>query len=162
SYGPFRPGREGAEHFPSPEKTAQDFALMRAMGVNVIRVYHSPPAWLLDLAREHGLRALVTIPWHKRVLFLDDRRALAATRDAVRRAARAGAVHPAVMGYFVDNEIPPDLVRWYGARRIERFIDELAGIVKEEDAGALVSYANFPPTEYLLPANLDFYSYNVY
>jgi glycosyltransferase involved in cell wall biosynthesis len=162
TYGPFRPATPGASFLPAPERVAADFAQMRQLGFNTLRLYHTPPRWLLDLAQEHRLRALVTIPWHQRVLFLDDRAALATIRDNVAQAAVANAGHPALLGFFVDNEIPPDLVRWYGARRMEEFLNSLVRIVKRHDPLALAAYANFPPTEYLLPAEVDFYSYNVY
>jgi glycosyltransferase involved in cell wall biosynthesis len=135
---------------------------MRGLGINVLRIYHSPPRWFLDLAREHRLRVMVTIPWHKRVLFLDEREAVQTIQKNVALAAQANAGHPALLGFFIDNEIPPDLVRWYGAQRMEQFLNGLVRIVKEHDPLALAAYANFPPTEYLLPSEVDFYSYNVY
>lgn len=162
TYGPFRPASEGGPNLPLPEKVARDFQLMRELGVNVIRVYHTPPRWFLDLARDQRMRVMVTIPWHKRVLFLDDSRAVETIRQNVAKAAQANAGHPAMLGFFIDNEIPPDLVRWYGARRMEEFLNSLVRIVKKNDPLALAAYANFPPTEYLLPGEVDFYSYNVY
>jgi glycosyltransferase involved in cell wall biosynthesis len=162
TYGPFRPEKEGGTQLPSPEKAARDLRLMRELGVNVLRVYHTPPRWFLDLAEAERLRVMVTIPWHKRVLFLDEREAVATIQHNVRQAAIANAGHPAMLGFFIDNEIPSDLVRWYGARRMEEFLNGLVRIVKEHDPFALAAYANFPPTEYLLPSEVDFYSYNVY
>ena len=162
TYGPFRPATEGGPNLPAPEKVAEDFRLMRGLGINVLRIYHSPPRWFLDLAREHRLRVMVTIPWHKRVLFLDEREAVQTIQRNVALAAQANAGHPALLGFFIDNEIPPDLVRWYGAQRMEQFLNGLVRIVKENDPLALAAYANFPPTEYLLPSEVDFYSYNVY
>jgi glycosyltransferase involved in cell wall biosynthesis len=162
TYGPFRPATEDGPNLPSPQKVVVDFGLMREMGVNVLRVYHTPPRWFLDLAAKHRLRVMVTIPWHKRVLFLDDHEAVQTIRDNVAEAAKANAGHPAMLGFFIDNEIPPDLVRWYGSRRMEEFLNSLVRIVKKHDPLALAAYANFPPTEYLLPDEVDFYSYNVY
>jgi len=162
TYGPFRPATEGGPNLPAAERVALDFSLMRAMGVNMLRIYHTPPRWFLDLAQVHRLRVMVTIPWHKRVLFLDERAAVATVQRNVAAAAQAHADHPALLGFFIDNEIPPDLVRWYGSRRIEAFLNSLVRIVKEEDPLALAAYANFPSTEYLLPGEVDFYSYNVY
>ncbi len=159
TYGPFRPPKEGAPNLPLPEKVAVDFELMRKLGVNVLRIYHTPPRWFLDLALKHRLRVMVTIPWFKRVLFLDEREAVDTIRGNVAKAAMANAGHPAMLGFFIDNEIPPDLVRWYGARRIEEFLNSLVRIVKKHDPLALAAYANFPPTEYLLPSDVDFYSY---
>ncbi len=162
TYGPFRPATADGHHLPAPEKVAIDFALMRALGINVLRLYDTPPRWFLDLAAQHRLRVMVTINWHKSVLFLDDRQAVDTIRRDVAEAASAHAGHPALLGFFLQNEIPPDLVRWYGARRMEGFLNSLVRLVKKHDPLALVSYANFPPTEYLLPDEVDFYSYNVY
>ena len=159
TYGPFR---DGDDHLGGPEKARRDFGLVAAAGFNVLRVYHPPPRWFLDLAAEHGLRVMVTVPWQRRVLFLDDGAVRREIRASVRRAAKAGSGHPAVLGYYIDNEIPPDLVRWYGSQRVEGFLDSLVRIVKDEDSTALAAYANFPPTEYLLPKETDFLSYNVY
>jgi glycosyltransferase involved in cell wall biosynthesis len=162
TYGPFRPAAEGGVNLPDAHRVAQDFSLMCEMGVNVLRVYHTPPRWFLDLAQTYRLRVMVTIPWHKRVLFLDDPEAVGTIRRNVAKAAQANAGHPAMLGFFIDNEIPPDLVRWYGSRRMEEFLNSLVRIVKKHDPLALAAYANFPPTEYLLPSEVDFYSYNVY
>ncbi|MFZ5807067.1 MAG: glycosyltransferase [Verrucomicrobiota bacterium] len=162
TYGPFKPESDGDAHFKSPEMTKKDFALIRDGGFNVLRIYHTPPKWFLDLAVEYGLRALITVPWKQRVLFLDNAELQEEIQNDVRAAARANAGHPAILGFYVDNEIPSDLVRWYGAPRVERFLDSLVKIVKEADPTVLCSYANFPSTEYLLPRTVDFYSYNVY
>jgi O-antigen biosynthesis protein len=70
TYGGFMPTGNG-EPFPSPEQTARDFALVRELGANVLRVYAVPPRWLLDLAHENGLKLLIDIPWNKHLCFLD-------------------------------------------------------------------------------------------
>ncbi len=162
TYGPLKPRTPGGPCFATPEETIRDFDLMGKLGVNTIRIYHTPPAWFLDLAAVRRIRVLVTIPWVKRVLFLDDPETLQQIRENLVESVKANAGHPALLGYFIDNEIPPDLVRWYGPRRMEAFLDSLVSLVKKHDPGALATYANFPPTEYLLPANVDFLSYNVY
>jgi glycosyltransferase involved in cell wall biosynthesis len=53
-------------------------------------------------------------------------------------------------------------VRWYGHRRVERFLERLCDAVREEDPGGLVTYVNYPPTEYLQLSFIDFLSFNVY
>ena len=75
---------------------------------------------------------------------------------------RSCAGHPAVFGYAVGNEIPATIVRWYGAERIERWIERLCAAVKAVDPGALVTYVNYPSTEYLQLPFLDFVAFNVY
>src|SRR3954468_2943982 len=50
TYGPFAPDAEG--HFVGdPAKARRDFALMQEMGINLVRIYHIPPKWFLDLCR---------------------------------------------------------------------------------------------------------------
>lgn len=50
------------------------------------------------------------------------------------------AGHPAVAMYAVGNEIPPDMVRWYGADAASAFLQRLCLAVKATDPGALVTY----------------------
>src|SRR5262249_19229702 len=57
---------------------------------------------------------------------------------------------------------PPDILRWHGTRRVERFLRELGDVVKQEDPDALLTYSNYPPTEYLDLPFLDFLTFNVY
>jgi GT2 family glycosyltransferase len=161
AYGPFAPNARG-EPFASPEQTARDFALIREAGANLLRVYHVPPRWFLDLAAQHDLLLLVDIPWDKHLCFLDSLQHRTAARDAVRRALYACARHPAVFAYSVANEIPPDIVRWSGARAVADFIDELVLEAKQVDPDCLCTFTNYPPTEFLRPQSLDFLCFNVY
>ncbi len=161
TYGPFAPRTVG-EPFPSPEQVARDFALMHAAGIDSIRVYHFPPDWLLSLADRHEIRVLVDVPWSKHLCFLDSTRAQTEARQAVRDAARRGRNHPSILAYSLANEIPANVVRWHGARRVERFLAELRDVAKQADSDGLVTYANFPSTEYLDLSFLDFATFNVY
>ena len=54
------------------------------------------------------------------------------------------------------------MVRWLGARQVTEFVESLIAIGRAEDPNALFSYASYPPTEYLLPQNVDFVTFNVY
>jgi GT2 family glycosyltransferase len=161
TYGPFKPDGE-ADPFPTRGQVDDDFAAMGEAGVNSIRTYHVPPSWLLDRADAHGLSVMVDVPWPKHLCFLADARLRAQARTAVRRAAERGRDHPSLFAYSVGNEIPPDIVRWHGARRVERFIAELCDVARQADPDCLVTYANFPPTEYLDLSCLDFATFNVY
>jgi glycosyltransferase involved in cell wall biosynthesis len=161
AYGPFAP-REGGDCFPTPELTARDFGQIVELGANLIRVYTSPPRWLLDAALQHGLRVLIDIPWGKNRCFLDSTRTRQEARESVRRTVRDSCGHAAVFAYSVVNEIPPDIVRWSGFARVTDFIEELVNIAKEEDPDCLCTFANYPPTEFLRPQNLDFFCFNVY
>ena len=161
SYGPFAPEGERG-HFASPEQTMRDFAQIRELGANLVRVYHVPPRWFLDLASEFGLKVLVDIPWNKHLCFLDSKEQKAEARETVRNAAKACAGHPALFAYSVANEIAPDVVRWSGAKAVANFIDELIADAKRIDPDCLCTFTNYPPTEFLRPESLDFLCFNVY
>ncbi len=148
--------------FATPEQTARDFAQIRELGANLIRVYYVPPRWLLDLAEQQGLKVLVDIPWNKHLCFLDSAKQRHEAREAVREAARTCAGHPALFAYSVANEIAPDVVRWSGARAVAEFIDELVAEAKALDPGCLCTFTNYPPTEFLRPQSVDFLCFNVY
>jgi glycosyltransferase involved in cell wall biosynthesis len=161
TYGTFRPG-EGRGDYPEPQQVAADFRQMAENGVNSLRTYSVPPAYLLDLAAEHGLRVLVGLPWEQHVAFLDEPGLARSIERRVRKGVRASAGHPAILGFTIGNEIPASIVRWHGRRRVERFLRRLFDAVKAEDPGALVTYVNFPTTEYLQLPFLDFHCFNVY
>src|ERR1041385_4310732 len=75
AYGPFAPGAApDMSGVTSPEQTARDFALVRDLGANLLRVYHVPPRWVLDLAAQNDLLLLIDIPWNKQLCFLDSAR----------------------------------------------------------------------------------------
>ncbi len=161
TYGTFRPQAEGDDGY-SPEIVEQDFAHIAASGANAIRTYTVPPRWLLDCAAQHGLWVLVGLPWEQHVAFLDHRWMRRSITDRVRAGVRACAGHPAVLAYAIGNEVPAPVVRWHGAAAVERYLGRLAAVVRAEDPGALVTYVNYPSTEYLRLPFLDFLSFNVY
>jgi hypothetical protein len=161
TYGPFAANPAG-EPFAEPRRVRADFDRMRAIGLNAVRSYHAPPEWFLDLADEQGMSVLVDVPWPKHLCFLEDREVREQARRAVRRAAARGRRHPCVLAYSIGNEIPPNVVRWHGSRRVERFLAGLGDIARQADPDGLVTYANYPPTEYLDLSGFDFATFNVY
>lgn len=161
TYGPFRPNAAG-EFFKEPAETRADFALMRELGINTARIYYPPPAWLADLAAEAGIALLVGIPWPEHVCHFGDEGFERSVRTSITGAIAARRGHPAILGYLVGNEIPTTNVRWVGPRVVERFLGDLYETAKEADPEALVSYANYPSTEYLSLEKFDFYTLNLY
>src|SRR5262249_4281819 len=141
----------GPHGFPLPAEAMleRDLALMVEAGVNCLRTFTVPPRWLLDRAAAYGLRVMVTIPWAQHICFLDRRDVIAEIHGTMQAAAQNLGGHPALFGFLVGNEIPPDIVRWYGPERVQAFLRDLVAIVKDNAPSALVSYANFPSTEYL-------------
>lgn len=161
TYGPFAPDVYGCE-YGCPERVERDFADMVKYGVNCVRVYTPPPIWLLDIAAQHGLNVMVGLPWEQHVAFLDEPDRASEIVERVRTAAASCANHPAVFCFAVGNEIPASIVRWHGKRAIERFLRRLYEAVKEEAPDRLVTYVNYPSTEYLDLGFCDFFCFNVY
>ena len=160
TYGTFR-SADGSD-YPAPATVERDFAAMAAAGFNAIRTYTPPPCWLLDAAQDHALYVMVGLPWEQHVTFLEERALGASIEARVREGVRACSGHPAVLCYAVGNEIPAPIVRWHGRRRIERFIERLHRAAKDEDPQALVTYANYPSTEYLDLSFVDLLCFNVF
>jgi glycosyltransferase involved in cell wall biosynthesis len=161
TYGPFAPDA-GGYRYPGPEVVAQDLALITELGANCLRLFTPPPRWLLDMAAERGIWVLVGIPWAEHVCFLDSEEITEAVRRTVADVVETCRDHPAVGAFLVGNEIPPDIVRWYGPQRIGGFLRELVALIKSAEPAALVGYANFPSTEYLETDFTDFLAFNVY
>ncbi len=162
TYGTFRARVDGSE-VPEPDVVERDFAGMAAHGFNAVRVYTVPPRWLLDAAQRHGLRVMVGVPVERYIGFLADKRKDAPDlAEIVRAAVRACADHPAVLCYAIGNEIPAPVARWFGRRKVERFLERLYRVAKEEAPDSLVTYVNYPSTEYLRLDFLDFLCFNVY
>jgi GT2 family glycosyltransferase len=161
SYGPFSTGTHG-HPFPEKPVVEKDFAMMAQLGANCLRVYTVPPDWLLDLAAAHGLVLLVGIPWTQHVAFLDSSAVKAEIRNCIATGVKACRDHPAAFAYLVGNEIPPDVVRWHGQKQVRAFVKELMAVAKDNHSEGLVSYANYPCTEYLNIDFTDFVCFNVY
>ena len=161
TYGPFKPQIDGCVYH-NPASVERDFSMMSAHGINAVRTYTAPPRWLLDIAETNNLRVMAGIPWSQHVAFLDHHNLIENSYRLVEDAMARCGQHPALLGIAIGNEIPAPVVRWYGHRRIEKHLDRLCRIVKRHDPLALVTYANYPTTEYLELPFLDFVSFNVY
>ncbi len=98
----------------------------RELGANYLRTFTVPPRWLLDRAEAHGLRVLIGIPWAEHVCFLDSPETVAEIRETIAACgARLRQDIRRCSAYLVGNEIPPDIVRWYGPERVQEFLREL-------------------------------------
>jgi GT2 family glycosyltransferase len=53
-------------------------------------------------------------------------------------------------------------VRWLGRRRVEQYLERVYRAAKAEDPDGLVTYVNYPTTEYLQVPFLDLVCFNVY
>src|SRR5262245_9089085 len=161
TYGTFRPDDNGDE-FPAPDVVERDFSMMAASGINAVRTYTPAPRWQLDLAQRCGLRILFGLPVERSAGFMDYRNCAQSVEEMVRQQVGLAAAHPAILAFTIGNEIPASVVRWHGHKEVELFLERLARAVKEVDPEALVTYVNYPSTEYLQLPFLDFVSFNVY
>ncbi len=147
SYGTFHV-ENGSEQL-VPEIVERDFSAMVENGFNVVRVHLCPPRWLLDVAQKTGLRVMVGLNWGEHMSFIDEPRRSKEIERQIRGWVRSCAGHPAVFCYSVGNEISASMVRWTGRHKVEKFVKRLYRVAKEEDPDALVTYVNYPTTEYL-------------
>ena len=161
AYGTFAPDAAGRQ-FPAAAIVSDDFARMRDAGLNTVRTYTTPHPEVLDAAARRGLRLMIGLPWPQHVAFLDDPGLCRRVRGGVIAAVRALADHPAALLFALGNEIPAPVVRWHGQARVERFLRELYHDVKAAAPEALLTYVNYPPTEYLSLPFLDVCAFNVY
>lgn len=156
TYGPFSESRALDEH-------RADLRRIRSeLGANSVRLYEIPERELLDAIADAGLVAFLGLPWNFDVDFIEERRHLREAHRQIGAIVSSLRGHPAVAGYFIANEIQSPLVRWMGPARVRRELERLIETGKKSDPEALFSYANYPSTEYLLPRNQDFVSFNVY
>ena len=113
----------------------------------------STPSRLALAARRrssHGLRVMVGLPWEQHIAFLDDRlaadaivRQIARRCRGLRRAIRRALLCRRQRDSGVDRALArPDA-------RSSASSSRLYEAAKSEDPGALVTYVNFPTTEYL-------------
>jgi GT2 family glycosyltransferase len=136
---------------------------MRRAGINSVRVHCAPPPiWFLEAIEEHDAALLVDVPCPKHLDFMENGRTLRESRDRLARVVRDLCGHSGVLACSIGNEISPDIARWYGARRVERFLGDLADAARQVNPDLLLTYGNFPPTEYLELPFLDFQTFNIY
>lgn len=161
TYGTFEPDESG-DLFPPIEIVDKDFRLMAENGVNTVRTYTVPPLAVLDTALKHDLKMMIGMPWEQHLTFLDSEKQEAEIVERVRQNIIRCSNHPAIFCYAIGNEIPAKIVRWYGDKRVSLFLKKLYHTVKEVDPDVLVTYVNYPTTEYLDLSFLDFFCFNVF
>lgn len=160
TYGPFAPDHDGQLY--DRGRTREDFAQMAHAGINTVRLYTPPPAWLLDAAADAQLHVVAGLAWEQHVTFLDERRRPRDILGRIRTDIQAVAGHPALLAWAVGNEIPGAIVRWHGPRKIRGFVARLYEAAKRADPEVLVTYVNYPTTEYVERDFLDFVCFNLF
>src|SRR6516225_3990351 len=162
TYGAFTPDEAGRE-YADDRLIEHDFAQMAALGINTVRIPHTvPPRSLLDAAARHRLRVMVGLSAEQNAGYLIDGKMPGDFEARFRAKVRGCASHPALLCFSLGNEIPAAQARWLGRCRVTRYLHWLYTIVKQEDPQAIVTYVNYPTTEYLDLPFLDMVSFNVY
>jgi len=166
TYGTFA-ARSDGELYPERAAVRADFEAMAASGVNVVRTYTLPPPDVLDAARENEIRVFAGLVHHD---WRTERGTDRAARSRVRAAAWAEADRalerlagdPIVFGVSVGNEYAVDLVRMHTPAHVAATLGEMVDRLHEGDPDLLVTYVNFPTTEFLQVPGIDFAAYNVF
>ena len=162
TYGAFRPDAAQRE-YQNLKVVECDFRQMAAAGFNAVRIPHTtPPRELLDCAHRLGLRVMVGLSAEQYAGYLADGKDVSEIEERIRSRVDVCRGHPALLCYALGNEIPASMVRWLGRKKVERYLEHLYDVVKSADPGGLVTYVNYPSTEYLELPFLDLVSFNVY
>ncbi len=124
----------------------RDLPLMRALGVNCVRVYGWKPgadhSEFLDLAWNNGvdpIRVLVS-PWVDPYTDWNSAAAVAALQKDWAAIAREVRAHPATLGYLIGNE----LNQAFWNRSLPRLwpaVNSIAAAIRQEDTNHLVTTA---------------------
>ena len=166
TYGTFKARADG-HLFPETTAAKADMIAMAESGFTVVRTYTAPPRDLLDLAADWNLKILAGVYYPDwRYLIGGSRRQQARMlRDArhqVRRTAGRLAGREEVLGLCLGNEVPADVVRWFGTDRVARALSQLASVARDQDPDLPITYGNYPSTEYLPNDEMDFLVFNVF
>lgn len=167
SYGTFAPRDSDGAQFPESSVLTADLEAMAATGFTVVRTYTSPPDDLLAEAKRLGLRVLAGVfyPDWRYIIGASRKERTAMARNAaaeVRREAERLAGREEVLAVVIGNEVPADALRWFGVEHVASMLSSLADIVHAADPDLLVTYANYPTSEYLDVRNVDFLTFNVF
>lgn len=166
TYGTFVP-RLDAAPYPERWRLKQDLRAMAEAGLNTVRTYDVPPDDFIEIAEELGLRIIVGLhyfDWRSEAHTgrLAQKRVLEAGRRAVSYAMHRFAGRASILAIAVGNEVPADLVRMHGPRRVEDTLSALIDDVHAADPAMFATYVNFPTTEYLHVRDQDLACFNVF
>jgi glycosyltransferase involved in cell wall biosynthesis len=162
TYGAFRPDADRRE-YQDLKIIECDFRQIAAAGFNAVRIPHTmPPRELLDCAQRNGLRVMAGLSAEQYAGFLADGKNVSEIETRITSKVDVCRGHPALLCYALGNEIPASMVRWLGRKKVERYLERLYSVVKSADPAGLITYVNYPSTEYLDLPFLDLVSFNVY
>ncbi len=173
------------------EKPVGDFALMKAMGVNAIRLYHHPmnKELLRQLYKDYGIRVILGdllgmyavgsgAEWFKGTDYTDPAQQ-ESMKASVRKLVMEHKDEPYVLMWMLGNESnygepgdpAKDKVGFGSQAKLQpeahyRFVNEVAGMIKSIDPNHLVGYSNGEVVTIDILANsghnIDIFGVNAY
>jgi beta-galactosidase/beta-glucuronidase len=148
----------------TPTRLSGDFAQVAAARFNTVRIPHTvPPISLLDTAFRYGLRVMVGLSAEQYVGYLlDPQKQAPDIKARIRGKVQTVKHHPALLCCSIGNEITASVARMLGRKTVERYLWQLYDVIKAEDPSAILTYVNYPSTEYLQLPFLDIVRFNVY
>lgn len=162
TYGAFKPDKDGKE-YTNIDQIDRDFAMMAANGFNTVRIPHTtPPRILLDIAYKHKLKVMIGLSAEQYVGYLIDRKKSPDIMAIISEKVKSCSNHPALLCIAIGNEVPASIVRWFGQRKIEKYLKKVYKTIKAIAPDTIVTYVNYPTTEYLQLPFLDVVCFNVY
>ncbi len=162
TYGAFKADENKIE-YTDLERIDNDFAMMYKCGFNTVRIPHTtPPRALLDIAHKYHLKVMIGLSAEQYVGYLIDKKNAPDIKEIIRKKVKEVANHPALLVIALGNEVSASIVRWIGRKKIENYLKEIYYVVKDEAPDSLVTYVNYPTTEYLQLPFLDLLCFNVY
>ena len=150
----------------------KDFKLMKEAGVNTIRLYATPPEFILDLADKYGINVIVAVvfpgDWTD---FSSPYQLQALKREALRNINR-DIDRECIYAWSIWNDAPwtygsgrGDVIKAYGEETVTSFLRELYETVKKRDPLRPVTAATLTVSEESKRLGADFLDilgYNVY
>lgn len=160
-FDPTRPGELPWARRHSAALLESDLARIRAAGFNTIRTWEALSREELDAAERQGLAVIQGIWIDPDGRFGD----LVFQRESVekiRAMVKSSRDSPAILAYLVMNEPRPARVLSEGIEPTRAFLRSLAAVIRAEDPGVPVGFANWPGLEFLDEPTLDFAAVNLY
>ncbi len=154
TYGPFPPDRKISH--------SKEFEKIRAANFNSIRVFSLPDQSILDAAAESELLVFAGLDWRQYEDFISSPSLHSNAVIRLSEWLKLFSNHSALVGIYIANEIPSDLVRWMGPDKVRKSLEHLIDIGRDIAPHLLFAYANYPSTEYLELENADFSAFNIY
>ncbi|MBI4342027.1 MAG: hypothetical protein HY599_01525 [Candidatus Omnitrophica bacterium] len=160
-YSPYRPGQVPWRDQVELSVMERDFQRIAEAGFNTLRTWSPLRPEAVDLAGRYGLMVLQGI-WVERSGNYTSQEFREAMLQIVRREVGRVKGRNNVLAFLVGNEILPEVVFQTGIPAVESLLQQAAEVVKAEDPGRLVSYANWPSLSFLNTSIWDFVGFNLY